>query len=315
MSALRRGAGLACAALLAAAPCFAADTPAATAHASKSEVSVGETFTVEVHATGPAGATFDFPSETTQEKFELRTASIPEDAHPLPPGTHLYQAAVFTVGDAEIPAIPVHYRLADGSTGEIRTAPIALRVQSLLPRDKSEQKLADVRPPVGVPFGRAFWVGVALAAALLAGLVWWIVKRRRRAAPALAPMEPAIAPDEEARRALEALVASGRLARAEYRPFYIELTAIAKRYLERRLAAPIVEMTTAEMLAWLKADARAADLAPTMRDLSGAADQIKFARGAGQEEAAARHMAATRALIEALETRLKPATPAGGQAA
>jgi hypothetical protein len=309
----------ACAALfVSVAPCCAADTPAATARASKTEVTVGETFTVEVHATGPAGAIFDFPSETSQESFELRTAPLPETkepAHSLPPGTHLYQAAVFTVGDAEIPAIPVHYRLADGTTGEIKTAPIPLRVASLLPRDKSEQKLADVRPPVAVPLGRVFWAGVALVAVLLGALVWWIVTRRRREAPALAPVEPAIAADEEARRALEALLASGRLARGEYRPFYIELTAIAKRYLERRLGAPIVEMTTAEMLAWLKADTRAADLAPTMRDLSGAADQIKFARGAGQEQEAARHMAAARALIEALETRLKPATPAGGQAA
>src|SRR5436190_16681478 len=166
----------ACAALFfSAAPCGAADTPAATARASKSEVTVGETFTVEVHAVGPAGAIFDFPSETSQETFELRTAPMPETkepAHSLPPGTHLYQAAVFSVGDVEVPAIPVRYRLADGTTGEIRTAPIPLRVASLLPRDKSEQKLADVRPPVGVPLGRVFWAGVALVAVLLGALVW-----------------------------------------------------------------------------------------------------------------------------------------------
>jgi hypothetical protein len=308
-----------CAALLAAAPCAAAEAPTATARASKTEVTVGETFTVEVRASGPAGATFEFPNEAAQEAFELRTPPPPADAKaapaPPPPGTHVYRAAVFAVGDAEVPAIPVRFRLADGTTGEIKTAPIPLRVASLLPRDKSEQKLADVRPPVGVAFGRVFWVGVALLVALLAGLAWWLVKRRRPAAPALAPLEPGIAPEEEARRALETLVQSGRLARGEYRPFYIELTAIAKRYLERRLGAPIVEMTTAEMMSCLKADARAADLAPTMRDLSGAADQIKFARGSGLQEEAERHLAATRALIEALETRLRAAAPANGTTA
>jgi hypothetical protein len=310
----------AAAVLLAAAPCPAADAPAAVARASKIEVSVGETFTVEVRASGPAGTTFEFPRETAQEKFELRTPPPPADpkaAPALPPGTHVYQAAVFTVGEAEIPAIPVRYRLADGTAGEVSTAPIPLRVVSLLPREKAEQKLVDVRAPVGVALGRAFWVGVILLALLLAGLVWWIAKRRRREAPTAVAAEPALGADEEARRALEALVASGRLSRAEYRLFYIDLTAIAKRYLERRLSAPIVEMTTAEMLAHLRAVPAGADLAPALRDLSGAADQIKFARGSGLMEEAERHLAATRALIDGLETRLKAAAPApeGGRAA
>jgi hypothetical protein len=307
----------AAAAFFFAAPAHAADAPTAVARASKAEVSVGETFTVEVQASGPAGVTFEFPPEASQETFELRTPPPPAQApaNPPPPGTHVYQAAIFTVGDAGIPAIPVRYRLADGTTGEIQTAPIALRVVSLLPRDKAEQKLADVRPPVGVGIGRAFWIALAILLLALAALAWWIVARRRRKAPVIASPVPAIEADQEARRALEALVSSGRLTRAEYRLFYIDLTAIAKRYLERRLGAPIVEMTTAEMLAHLKADRRGADLAPTVRDLSGAADQIKFARGSGLLEEAERHLAATRALIETLETRLRAAAPQGGQAA
>jgi hypothetical protein len=318
----RAAAGAALAAVLAAAPGFAAEAPSASARASESEVTVGETFLVEVKASGPAGTTFEFPRETAQETFELRTPPPPADPKaappPPPPGTYVYQAAVFATGDAQIPPIPVHYRLADGTTGEIATAPIPLRVMSLLPKEKSDQKLADVRGPVGVPLGRAFWVGVALLALLLGALVWWIARRKRREVPALVKAEPSTPPEDEARRALDALAASGRLARAEYRPFYIDLTAIAKRYLERRLGAPIVEMTTAEMLAHLKSDARGADLAPTLRDLSGAADQIKFARGRGLVEEAERHLAATRALIDTLETRLKAPAPApaeGGKAA
>jgi hypothetical protein len=253
------------------------------------------------------------------ETFELRTAppapSTQGAPAPLPPGTHVYQAAVFTVGDAQVPAIPVRYRLADGTTGEIATAPIPLRVESLLPKEKAEQKLADVRPPLDVAVGRAFWVGALALTVLLAALTWWMVARRRRVTPAALAVTPPVDPADEARRALEALVASGRLGRGEHRPFYIDLTTIAKRYLERRLGAPIVEMTTAEMLAHLKSDRFGVDLAPTLRDLSGAADQIKFARGEGLFEEAERHLAATRALIDALETRLKPPVPEGGRAA
>lgn len=317
--AVQRIAAVLAAAMLAAAPSFAAGEPRATARASKTEVTVGETFTVEVRAEGPEGTTFAFPPEAASETFEIRTepaATDPKLAAQAPPeGTHRYQAEVFAIGDAELPAVPVRFRLADGTTGEITTLPIKLRVVSLLPKERSEQKLADVRGPLGVSIGRAFWVAVVVAVLLLAGLAWWLVSRRRRPAPMAAESAPSIPPAEEAYRALEALFASGRPERGEHRLFYIDLTAIAKRYLERRLGAPIVEMTTAEMLVHLKADRFGTDLAPTMRDLSGAADQIKFARGSGLVEESKRHFAATRALIDALETRLAAAMPKDAGAA
>ena len=284
----------------------------ATAAASKTEVTVGETFTVEVRATGPAGTTFTFPGEAARDTFELRTVTA---ASPPPPGTHRYEAAVFTLGETELPPIPVRYRLPDGTEGEVETAPIQLKVVSLLPKDKDQQKLADVREPVGISIGRAFWIGLGAAALIAGALAFWLWSRLRARAPAAAPPAPALAPDEEARRALAALVASGRLARGEYRPFYIELTAIAKRYLERRLEAPILEMTTAEMLAHLRSGPHGADLAAPMRDLAGAADRIKFALGTGVHDEAERHLAAVRGLVRVLETRLRPAEPEGGQAA
>jgi hypothetical protein len=290
-----------------------AEAPRAVATASRAEVSVGDTFTVTVRVTGPAGAEYTFPPEAADEAFELR--SEPSASNPPPPGTHRYRAAVFAVGEATVPPIPVRYRLPDGTTGEIRTAPIPLRVVSLLPKDKEEQKLADVRGPVRLGVGRAFWVGLGVAVLSIAALAWWLVSRRRTRAPAPVAAAPAIPPDQDARRALDALWASGRLSRGEYRPFYIELTAIAKRYLERRLDAPIVEMTTAEMLAHLRSRPEGADLISTMRDLSGAADTIKFARGSALVEEAERHWTAVGALIATLEARLRPAPPEGNRAA
>lgn len=299
--------------LLAATPALAAEAPSASAKASKSEITVGETFTVEVRASGPPGTTFEFPGEARLETLELR--SVPPGKDSLPPGVHRYLAAAFALDSVAVPAIPVRWHGPGGSGGEIATAPIPLRVVTMLPKDRDQQQLADVRGPVALGIGRAFWVAVIAATALLGALVFLALARRRRAGPAVVAAAPPVEPDREARSALDALAASGRLARAEYRPFYIELTAIAKRYLERRLSAPIVEMTTAEMMAFLKAAPHGADFAPTLRDLSGAADQIKFARGSGLVEEAERHLAATRTMIDGLEARLRPAPPESGKAA
>ena len=285
-------------------------TVAATASAD--EVTVGETFTIELKALGPPGTSYRFAAGASEDEIELRTpepAAAGENAPAPEPGTHRYEAEIFALGEVEIPPIPVRYRLPDGTEGEAETEPIVLKVASLLPREADEQKLVDIQGPQRVGIGRAFWLALIVALLLGAGLVTWLVRRRRQeTAPAATPV-PQTPPDVEALAALDALAASGLLEARAFREFYIRLTAVAKRYLERRLDAPVLEMTTAETVALLRDHAHGGELLPVMRDLAQAADQIKFARGQGLTEAAERHLAAVRALVAALEARLRPAAP------
>jgi hypothetical protein len=294
----------------------AADTKASpvsvTATASKSEVTVGEAFSIDVKATGPAGTTYTFAGEASADELELRTPSAAPDAPAPEPGTHRYEAAVFALGELQIPPIPVRYQLPDGTPGEAASAPLSLKVVSLLPKDAAEQKLADIRGPASVGIGRAFWVALGVALALVAVLAILLLRRRRAAAaPVTAPV-PALAPDVEALRALEALAREALPARGELRPFYIRLSAIAKRYLERRLEASVLEMTTAETLGFLRGHPHGGELLPVVRDLAEAADRIKFAKGQGLLPEAERHLASVRALIPALEAKLRPAPAAPG---
>jgi hypothetical protein len=294
-------------------PAPASSFVSVTATASKGEVTVGETFTIELKATGPAGTTYTFPAGAETDSFALHTpAAEPErgSAPATEPGTHRYEAEVFALGEAEIQPIPVRYRLPDGTAGSSSSNPITLKVVSLLPKDPGEQKLADIRGPLSVGVGRAFWVALVLAAVVVAALVVWLVGRRRRAEAPTAVSVPQAPPDAEALQAIAALASSGLLARGEYRPFYIRLTAVAKRYLERRLEAPVLEMTTAETLAFLRAHRHGGDLLPVVRDLAEAADRIKFAKGQGLAEEGERHLAAVRALVPGLEARLRPAPAA-----
>jgi hypothetical protein len=163
----------------------AADTKASpvsvTAMASKSEVTIGESFSIDVKATGPAGTTYTFAGEASADELELRTPSAAPDAPAPEPGTHRYEAAVFALGELEIPPIPVRYRLPDDTTGEAASAPLSLKVVSLLPKDAAEQKLADIRGPASVGIGRAFWWRWESARAV-AALAILLLRRRRAAA-------------------------------------------------------------------------------------------------------------------------------------
>jgi len=289
--------------LLAMAPAGAGESPRVSATAAKTEVTVGEPFPVEVAAQGPPGVVFTFPAEAGSEDVALRTPPEDPAAVPPPPGSHRYQATVFTLGEAAVPAITVRYTLPDGSEGVVETEPISLRVVSLLPKDPAERKLVDIRGPGPLAIGRSFWVALGVGLVAAATLALWLLRRRpARGAPAPAA---GVTPDTEALCAIDALAASGRVSRGEFRAFYITLSEIAKGYLERRLGAPVLEMTTAETLAFLRSGPHG-ELLPAVRDLALAADQVKFARGQGVAAEAERHLESVRGLVRSLEARLRP---------
>jgi hypothetical protein len=278
---------------------------------SKSEVSFGEVFTVELQATAPAGTDFTFPAEVAEEAYELR--SLPP-ASPAPgPGVHRYAAAAYALGEVEIAPITVRYRGPQGQVGELRTAPLRLKVSSLLPKDPQQQQLADIRAPLRLGVGRAFWIALAAAVlllGLLAALAARALWRRLRPAAAERPAAAALSPEAEARQALDALARQA----GDLRAFYIQLVDVAKRYLERRLEAPVLEMTSAETVAFLRDHPAAGALLTPMRDLTLAADAVKFARGQALAAEAERHLASVRSMVETLEARLRPAAPAAPDA-
>lgn len=281
---------------------LAAEAPGVKASASKTDLHVGEAFVVEVTATGPPGTAFEFPKEAGNESVELRES--PSGASPPPPGVRRYEGMALALGDVDVPAVEVPYRLADGSSGSASTEPIRLRVESVLPKDPKQQKLVDIRGPLSLAIGTPFWVAVTIVGLLIAGALFWWMRRRRPAPPADA--QPEVAPDVEALGALDRLAAAGLVERAEHRAYYIALAEIAKRYLERRLGAPVLEMTSAEMASFLRDHPAASSFATSVRDLAGAADRVKFARGAAVEDEARRHLEAARSMVRGVEDKLRP---------
>jgi hypothetical protein len=285
----------------------AAPAPAVSVavHPGKTEVPLAEAFDVEVRAQGPEGTQWTFPPELATEDAELKIVPAAPGAQAPPSDLAHYRAAVFVLDDAKLPPVVVKYRLPDGTTGEVASEPVPLRVTSVLPKNPDERKLADIRGPVSLSIGRAFWLALAASVLLVAGAVyaWW---RRRRPAAAQRPRAPELPPAAEARAALAALQAEGLVARGAYRDYYIRLLEIAKRYLERRLGAPVLEMTSAETSALLRSHIHGNELVPTVRELMATADRVKFAREDAIAAEAERHFQAAAALVDRLEQRLQP---------
>lgn len=203
-------------------------------------------------------------------------------ARPLP-AAERYRIAPFAVraGDSWFPTKPVLFEAA-----------------GLLPDgEEAPDRVSVALEPVWVhPSARAVlrWVGVATGvAACIALLVWLARKLRRRVVLArMAPRERALL---ELRELLERdLPAKGRA-----KEFYVALTFVVRRYIERRYAVRAPEQTTEEFLQ--EATRHPAFAAATLERLRGflaAADLVKYAGVAATPATIAASVAGARAYLE-----------------
>jgi hypothetical protein len=164
----------------------------------------------------------------------------------------------------------------DGRRQTVETEPITVEITSLL-GDKSPS-LGDLRPPAGpieLPSHLAVWLWAILpAAAIAVATAWWLSRRRRRETAAVAVI---LTPEQLANMELDALVASG-LALNDVKQFYVELTSIVRRYIERTTGIRAPEQTTEEFLREIsRAQTFGSDECLRLRDFLESADLVKFA--------------------------------------
>lgn len=154
----------------------------------------------------------------------------------------------------------------------------------------------DIKPllSMGLDLQWLYWVVGALVLAGLALLAWYLWRRRKKPVPPI-PAPPLAAPHIEACRSLDALAAQPGISAKQY---YFQLSAILRRYLERRYGFPAAEMTTEELLPRLDGLPLDADLAPALKAFCRSADPIKFAGADAGRNQMHDHMAMARSFVQ-----------------
>lgn len=164
----------------------------------------------------------------------------------------------------------------DGLEHTLTTDPLSIDVTTML--DSETPSLADLKPaagPVELPAPAWFlspWVWVIAGVLLVMGtLMAW----RRMRKPIV--VEPVISPQERAARELERLLESN-LAEQDIKLFYVELTAIVRRYIEGTTGIHAPEQTTEEFLREIAGHAAfSSGAGERLKDFLESADLVKFA--------------------------------------
>jgi hypothetical protein len=154
----------------------------------------------------------------------------------------------------------------------------------------------DIKPVLDIA-GHWPWVWIAVGAAaalLLAALGWWLWRRRKRPEKTAAAGVPALSPDAEALAALEALCAQTGMAPKK---FYFRLSAILRRYIERRYEIPAAEMTSEELLPRMDRLPLDRRLTEAFKAFCRETDPIKFAGAAAHRDQMDRSLAFCRDFV------------------
>ncbi len=280
--------------LLLAAGCSSAPTPAEPrpdlvvwATVDRSRVRPGDvvTYTIELDwAPGVNPAIPDFARDIEGLRIAEQRVTGPDEIDGRPTQRFVYELTAPTPGSYEIPGVEVAYTTPSGQRGTAGTE--ALLIEALAPGEEVgdgeqppialDEELRDIAGPEPIPDpNAALWlsVGAALFLAALAG--WFVVTRRRWAAPPPPPRPPA--PDVQAMEELDRLRRSDLLPRGENQRFAYRLSHILRVYLGRRFDFPAAEWTTTEILQGLPRDLRTVAREQELRRVLDATDMVKYA--------------------------------------
>jgi hypothetical protein len=185
--------------------------------------------------------------------------------------TQRYELDAPMSGRQRIPSLRIQY----GEGEELLTEQLAVDIESALaPGEKLDMKpLRGALPETfGGPRARRWWIVPALLLALAAALLG--VRRFRRAAA----RRVRVSAFDVAMQKLAALESRGLPEGADADGWYVDLSAIVRRYVEDRFAIRAPELTTEE---FFREARRALDLGHDHRDLLGSflmqCDRVKFA--------------------------------------
>jgi hypothetical protein len=204
----------------------------------------------------------------------------------------------YEAGDVEFPAIILKFPLANGQTGEFRSAAFKVKVDPLPPKpgDKPGQ-VRGLKGPIGlIPL----WLVVLTLLLLAAGayLIWRFETTKKSRDGESRHQEPARPPEVVARERLAALQQSAWLADGEMKPFYIELTDILRRYLEGRFRISAIDRTTHELMRELKNSVVKRQDQAVIRDVLEESDMVKFAKSKPEARAAETALLSVADLVE-----------------
>jgi hypothetical protein len=227
--------------LLVAGVAAAADPVKAAASLDRATITVGDSAFLTVYADADAGYQVSDPTIAHTigdlEVLEVLPSGRSTRAGGTARWTFRYRITGWVVGDLGVPPIAIPYSGPGGATGVAMTAPIVLRIASVISGGEDTSDIKGLKPQLELPDAFAarltriaLGVGAVIAFTAVAGLVFWFLLRKRDRIGA----EERLTPVQRALRELDALAEQRLPEKGKTAEHYELLTASLRRYAVQR---------------------------------------------------------------------------------
>ncbi len=248
---------------------------------------IGDTIELELIATGPSYLDITLPELPGQSAFfEIRDQEAVEPVSNSEGIVTVIRKATlipWAVGTITISPLIVQYSDASGRIQEAPSPVLSITINSVLTGTEGKQDLKpqaslSVDPPPIWP-----WIlGGIIAALVLSGLAWWVIRRRRSKmseVDTVAISDPRY-PEDIAYEQLEYIAGLNMPAKGEFIHHYDMITDCIRVYLEGIYHIPARELTTKEILRSLKKSKQLTsdEIASALKVVLDEADLVKFAK-------------------------------------
>jgi hypothetical protein len=190
-----------------------------------------------------------------------------------------YIITTFTTGEYVIPPITINYTDPNEEKKQIKSEPLFILVKSVGATKSDKEDIRGLKPPIEIKGG--YWgyflilpILVLLAAS---GFLYYRQRAKAVALPKI-PEELKRPAWEVALLELEELKGSGILKRKELKKYYIALSDIIRRYLERRYQITALDRTTQEVRGELKRVKAEGEVTDLVYGFLFSCDLVKFAK-------------------------------------
>jgi hypothetical protein len=190
-----------------------------------------------------------------------------------------YIITTFTTGEYVIPPIAINYSDPKGEKKQIQSEPLFILVKSVGATESDKEDIRGLKPPIEIKGGYWAYLLIFPILALLAtgGFLYYRQKSKAVALPKI-PEELKKPAWEVAFLELENLKSSDLLERGEIKKYYIILSDVIRKYLERRYQITALDRTTPEVKIEMKSVKVDKEIINSTCDFLASCDLVKFAK-------------------------------------
>jgi hypothetical protein len=214
----------------------------------------------------------------------------------------------FDTGFIVVPPVTFRIKGKNGTFTELKSEPLLLEVKNV--QVDAAKDIKDIKPVIQAPYTlRDFlpWLLLAAAIGLLATLVWFYIRNRRKNKPFIKlPARQQKPPHVVALGMLDDLRKEQVWQKGQVKEYYTRLTDILRDYFEKRFGVNAAEMTSEEILFAMKDHIGEASVLGDLRKLLSLSDLAKFAKM--QPIGAENELSMTYAKTIVLNTAAAPST-------